>query len=409
MPKQAIKATFASSISPFFHPNIGGMRTSVYCRIKIDRVNSDGFAPVYLQVIINSKKTTISLKISWPVEFFDTKAGVFLPRKKKDQLANDYNLLVNKEIAKINDIFMFYRHSDMELSIEQFHKDLKRYGARKDFIIWAENDIEDRFNAFMIEKQTYKNELSGLRKIKSFKSEIPFSEINKEFLETFKAWLIKHEGLKLSSTWRILKTMTTYVRRAYAAGISVNIDSISQFSMPKYPGRKVYLKPEEIEKLKIYYNEDHIPEHHKRVLCHFLFSCISGLRFSDIKRAKWSDIHDDLLIIVPYKTRKTEKTIKIPLRDEHFAYILTEKGYLFETVSDQVTNRTLKEIAANAGIRKNLTTHVARHTFATQFLRRGGHVEVLQKLMGHEKISTTLEYTHVDDDRLREEMKFLVE
>lgn len=82
---------------------------------------------------------------------------------------------------------------------------------------------------------------------------------------------------------------------------------------------------------------------------------------------------------------------------------------MFETVSDQVTNRTLKEIAANAGIRKNLTTHVARHTFATQFLRKGGHVEVLQKLMGHEKIATTLEYTHVDDDRLREEMKFLVE
>ena len=99
--------------------------------------------------------------------------------------------------------------------------------------------------------------------------------------------------------------------------------------------------------------------------------------------------------------------VKIPLIEEHFKLIHNEKGKLFNTVTEQVTNRTLKDIAGICGIRKNMTTHVARHTFATESLRKGIGVEVVKELMGHEKIQTTLEYTHVDEARLREEMKKL--
>ena len=61
----------------------------------------------------------------------------------------------------------------------------------------------------------------------------------------------------------------------------------------------------------------------------------------------------------------------------------------------------MKDIAIACGIRKNLTMHVARHTFATEYLRNGGHVHVLQQLMGHSKITTTMIYVHVDSEMKR--------
>ncbi|WP_162142698.1 site-specific integrase [Algoriphagus marincola] len=383
------------------------MRASVSCRIRFDRANKSGEASVYLQVIIESKRTTVPLKVSWPVGFFDNSRGKFLPRYRGDQLANDLNMEADKEMAKINEIFMFYRHSDMNLTIEQFQKEYRRYGAKKDFLVWAEQDVKDRYAAFKIANQTYRNDLSSLNKIRKFKSEIPFSLINKDFLESLQAWLTTKGGIRISSAWRVIKTLTTYARRADQAGISVNLESISKYTMPKYENRKTYLAPEELQALKKYYWKSSTPDHHVRILGHFLFSCITGLRFSDVQRVSWKNILGDMLVFVPFKTRRREKLVKIPLIEEHFRLIHNEKGKLFNTVTEQVTNRTLKDIAEICGIRKNLTTHVARHTFATESLRKGIGVEVVKELMGHEKIQTTLEYTHVDEARLREEMKKL--
>lgn len=408
MPKTSNCGASQSRFSPFFHTRIPqGMRASVSCRIRSDRANKAGEAAVYLQIIIESRRTTVPLKVSWPVAFFDNMRGIFLARFKGDQMANDLNMEADKEMAKINEIFMFYRHSDMNLTIEQFQKEYRRYGAKKDFLIWAEQDIKDRYAAFKIANQTYRNDLSSINKIKKFKSEIPFSIINKDFLESLQAWLTTKGGVRISSAWRVIKTLTTYVRRADQAGISVNLESISKYTMPKYENRKTYLNPEELQALKQYYRKPEIPDHHKRILGHFLFSCISGLRFSDVQRVTWKNIYGDMLIFVPYKTRRMEKMVKIPLIQEHFKLIHNDKGKLFNTVSEQVTNRTLKDIAEVCEIRKNLTTHVARHTFATESLRKGIGVEVVKELMGHEKIETTLEYTHVDEARLKEEMKKL--
>lgn len=408
MPKTSICGVSGSRFTPFFHTRITtGMRASVSCRIRSDRANKAGDASVYLQVIIESKRTTVPLKVSWPVNFFDNTRGVFLSRYRGDQMASDLNMEADKEMAKINEIFMFYRHSDMNLTIEQFQKEYRRYGAKKDFLVWAEQDVKDRYAAFKIANQTYKNDLSSLSKIRKFKSEIPFSLINKDFLESLQAWLTTKGGVRISTAWRVIKTLTTYARRADQAGISVNLESISKYTMPKYENRKTYLSPEELKSLRDYYQSPTIADHHFRILSHFLFSCITGLRFSDVQRVTWKNIHGDMLVFVPFKTRRREKLVKIPLLEEHFRLIHNDKGKLFNTVTEQVTNRTLKDIAEICGIRKNLTTHVARHTFATESLRKGIGVEVVKELMGHEKIQTTLEYTHVDEARLREEMKKL--
>jgi len=70
----------------------------------------------------------------------------------------------------------------------------------------------------------------------------------------------------------------------------------------------------------------------------------------------------------------------------------------------QNINEDLKKIAAAAGITMNLTFHVSRHTFATTFLRLGGSLETLQRIMGHAKMATTQIYAHMIDERIEKEM-----
>jgi integrase len=185
--------------------------------------------------------------------------------------------------------------------------------------------------------------------------------------------------------------------------------SVDEYKLPTYDSRIVYLKPAQLIQLRAYYHSAEIPDHLKRTLGQFLFSCISGLRFSDIERVTWASVQDDMLIFEPYKTRKLQKVVRIPLYEIHFSLIQNERGKLFTTISGQQTNSQLKTIALAAGVRVILTTHVARHTFATETLRKGGKVQVLQQLMGHKKITTTMIYVHVDDEMLREDMRRLIE
>ena len=64
----------------------------------------------------------------------------------------------------------------------------------------------------------------------------------------------------------------------------------------------------------------------------------------------------------------------------------------------------MKDIARICGIKKRVTFHVGRHTFATQFLIIGGKVEVLQKLMGHSKMETTMIYVHIVDTQKEDQI-----
>lgn len=408
--KSSLRGLSQARISPFFHTKFkGSMRASVLCRIRSDRPNKQGLAPVYLQVIINSSRTTIPLGVSWDLNFFDNKSGIFLDRKRNDQEANDFNMLVKKEISKINEIFMYYRHSDFELTIDQFLKEFERFGAKKNFIDWANLEIEERFELNKIALQTKKNSLSNLKKIREWKPEIKFSEIDYGFLENLQAWLKNVKGYKLNTVGAILKTLKVYARIAHESGIAVNIDSISKFSLPSGKSRIVYLTAEELERVKNFYQSSEIKPSEKRVLGQFLFSCKTGLRFSDIERVTWREIDGEVLTFEPYKTRNIEKRVSIRIVEDAFQYIENQKGKLFNTMAMQPTNRILKEIAFKCKVRKNLTTHVARHTFATDFLRRGGKVQVLQKLLGHAKMSTTMIYGHVEEKEIFDQMLIMLD
>ena len=123
----------------------------------------------------------------------------------------------------------------------------------------------------------------------------------------------------------------------------------------------------------------------------FLFSCFTGLRISDVTNLTNDNIIENTLAFTAVKTSKFQR---ISLNDSAKKY-LDPKLIFKSAYTGEYINRELKNIAKICGIRKVITYHVARHTFATNFLICGGRVENLQKILGHSKITDTMIYVHI--------------
>ncbi len=150
----------------------------------------------------------------------------------------------------------------------------------------------------------------------------------------------------------------------------------------------------------------------------FLFSCYTGLSYIDIK-----ELHPDQVLIgidgnqrIHTKRVKTNESVKIPLLPrakeilDKYGEELERTGKLLPVYSNQKTNKNLKEIAKACGIHKNITFHVARHTFATTVtLSNGVPIETVSKLLGHTKLSTTQIYARVLQKKVGEDMQNLMD
>jgi len=156
-------------------------------------------------------------------------------------------------------------------------------------------------------------------------------------------------------------------------------------------------------------DNDFLTETHRLVLVNFLFSCFTGLRFSDVQALVSSNIAGNSIVFVPVKTENTTgKQLNIELTKVanellDYAKRFSDKKktdkykvcHVFAQISNQKANDYIKLLAKMAGVSKDLSTHVGRHTFATMFLEKGGDVQVLQKLLGHSEITTTMIYVHI--------------
>ncbi|MFC3415424.1 site-specific integrase [Algoriphagus hitonicola] len=152
----------------------------------------------------------------------------------------------------------------------------------------------------------------------------------------------------------------------------------------------------------------------------FVFSCYTGLSYIDVANLRHENIvlgEDDELWISTERN-KTMLPVKVPLLPKA-SFILEKyandpraevKNIMLPVLSNQKLNSYLKEIADVCGIEKNLSFHVARHTFATTVtLQNGVPIESVSKMLGHNKISTTQIYARVMEVKLREDMNLLKE
>jgi integrase len=149
----------------------------------------------------------------------------------------------------------------------------------------------------------------------------------------------------------------------------------------------------------------------------FVFSCFTGLAYIDVKNLTEKDIKisfDEKLWIMK-KRQKTNVLSKILLLDIPKKILKKYKGKLQDgkllpVLTNQKMNSYLKEIADLCRIEKNLTFHLARHTFATTItLTKGVPIETVSKMLGHTSIKTTQIYARITDNKIGNDMQALSE
>jgi integrase len=178
---------------------------------------------------------------------------------------------------------------------------------------------------------------------------------------------------------------------------------LTRFERPKTPaGNREYLTIDEVKQLvKIECIKPMVKQA-------FLFSCFSGLRFSDVKALKWDDFQTDNegKQVIRYIQQKTKKDEYLQVSDEALKF-LPERGTAagkdtaFILPTSSLTNQTLQSWVLAAGIKKRVTFHVGRHTNATLLLSLGAPIETVSKLLGHSAIKTTQIYAKVIDKNKR--------
>ena len=147
----------------------------------------------------------------------------------------------------------------------------------------------------------------------------------------------------------------------------------------------------------------------------FVFSCYTGLAFADIEKLSEDDIisNGDQRWIKT-KRKKTNSLSSIPLLQIPENILVKYKDHprvkfsdnVLPVMSNQKSNAYLKEIADLCRIKKNLTTHLARHTFATTVtLSKGVPIESVGKMLGHKSLKTTQIYAKVLDEKIAKDMQ----
>jgi len=141
----------------------------------------------------------------------------------------------------------------------------------------------------------------------------------------------------------------------------------------------------------------------------FLFSCFTGLRWSDVCRVTWRMISEGKIEIV---MKKTERLVVVPISENAKKWLPERNGAsldacVYEKKNPKMVNDNIHEWIKNAGINKNVSFHVARHTFATLALTYGADLYTVSKLLGHQSIAITQIYAKIVDKKKEEAVNLI--
>jgi integrase len=241
---------------------------------------------------------------------------------------------------------------------------------------------------------------------------MPLQSINHEFIKNFEHYLKTIRNCGHNTTVKYIRNLRKIIRIA----LSNDCIKLDPFRNIKYSLKEVnraYLTDSE---LKLLINKDFSIERLSRIKDIFIFCCFTGLAFSDVKSLTRENITIGInnQIWLRTKRKKTGNPSEIPLLQVPIAImkkyendpICDMEQKLLPVGSNQKMNAYLKEIADLCNIKKNLSPHTTRHTFATTVtLTHGVSMEAVSKMLGHSNLSTTKQYARIVDTLIIDEMK----
>lgn len=377
---------------------------------------------VYARITANGRRTELSLKRTVPVNYWDTSKGRGRGtspaiRNLNQYLDQVYNKLLDchKELSAENKIITAKSIKARFLGTDAKTKSLM--------------ELVEYHNKTMIsilKPGTMKNYYTTEKYLKEFlaikfqREDIFLSELNYKFITEFEVFIKTYSPFKDGKICSNNGTMKHLERLKKMVRLAVKLEWLPKNPFINYQLKFVktdrqFLNDYELEKME---NTEFSHPGLERAKDIFLFSCFSGLSYVDIKNLSPRQLvtGPDGKTWIYTKREKTSETVKIPLLFQaqeilsKYQNIRSKEDHLLPVISNQKINSYLKEVASACGIRKKISFHSARHTFATTVtLSNGVPIETVSKLLGHTKLSTTQIYARVLEQKLGSDMESLAQ
>jgi len=369
-----------------------------------------GEAKIHIEVAFSrSLRRVIDTKISCKPEAWND---------KKKELNNKYPAYIqtNQYLRKLFNEVLEYEASLLNDGKELTPELLDNFvnGKKDNSKLFYKFALEE-FNKEQMSLGSYRKLGSILRKLDKHSPNLTFSDLNYSYVKDIDNWLKSQD--KISS----LNTIANYhkIIKKYI-GIAINMglmkyeqNPYNQFKVKKTPTTRTNLREEELEK---FINVEIDNPFITKIQDMFIFSCYTGLRYSDIVnlQPKHYIINGDTVTIKIDKMVKTGKPVELPLNmlfegkplEIFYKYYKENENFLFgEPLTNQYINRELKFIARTAKIMyKELTFHMARHTFGSLLAEKVGDPYLIKDLMGHSDIKMSMEYIHSSSKGRRDKL-----
>ncbi|MGA9590476.1 MAG: site-specific integrase [Salegentibacter sp.] len=377
-------------------------------------------AVIYVRLTYNGKRTEFTTSRKIDLKNWNTQSNSARGNSNESRAVNRYLDSIRSSLYDIHDRLMRHEQpiSARIIRDEYFGKGEEQRMLME--IFQEHNDEMEKLIGKGYTKGTMQRYNACKKHIEDYllfaykKKDIPVQDVDHKFITGFEHYMRSIKNCAHNTTVKYIVNFKKVIRIAYA-NQWIDRDPFFYWKGTWKSTEREYLT--ELELQKMAEKEFDIPRL-ELVRDIFLFCCYTGLAFADVK--KLSD--DDIVIGVngkkwiKTKRQKTNSLSSIPLLSIPAAIIekykddarIKGKKNLLPVLTNQKSNAYLKEIADICKIKKTLTTHLARHTFATTVtLSKGVPIESVGKMLGHKSLKTTQIYAKVLDEKLSKDMNAL--
>ncbi len=387
----------------------------------IIRMNKEknGTAPIYVRITVNGARVEMSLKKKIKVSDWHPSRGMAKNSNANLKIFNGFLEQVRGILAGHYQEMVMAKKLITPEVIKNMYLGIREQENTLESLMEYHNVHMKEVLAF----GTMKNYYTTVKYLKEFllkqfkKSDIYLSELDYQFITQFEYFLRTyepvdhHKGMSNNGVMKHLERLLKMVRLGVKLGW-LDKDPFDLFKLKMQKVERGFLTSEELLKIeKKEFSVDRI----QYVKDLFVFACYTGMAYIDVMQLTPNNIvkGNDGNQWIDTEREKTLIPVKVPILPKAAAIIKKYKddpraisqGTLFPVISNQKLNSYLKEVADLCGIKKHLTFHLARHTFATSVtLSNGVPIETVSKMLGHTTIRTTQIYAKVIEQKVSQDM-----
>lgn len=387
--------------------------------VKPSRISKKGESPVFMRITVGGQRieTTIALNVEpdkWN-KFAEKVIG-------KDRKSQEVNNRLDSIRLRIMEIYRELELDGVEITPKII---LDRYLGREDetrrtlLSVFMEHNErcrklagKDMSPATVMRYETSYRHTQEFIQFSYSKDDVYLEEVNHQFIKDYEFFLKTERNCNHNSATKYLKNFKKIIRIALAnewirkdpfANIKFHLEEVERDFLEDHELKKLMEKKFEIKRLEVIRDA-------------FVFCCWTGLAFSDVKNLKTEHLalDNEGVTWVRKRREKTNNMCNIPLMEVPMNILerykqhpdCVRKGVLLPVPTNQKMNSYLKEIADLCGIKKQLTTHCGRHTYATSVcLANGVSIENVAKMLGHSDTKMTRHYARVLDKSILKDMR----